>query len=131
MRTQFRVLCFMLLSFLFLTGMTKSISSQIVITPDQETFYIEVKAIPTTGYTWSVTSYDKKQFSFEGSNYVKSTDNSLVGAPQQEQFHFKLLKPLSSPQTIVLSLARAWEHRDIQQKSFEIVQKVETPTNKE
>ena len=131
MRTQFRVLCLILLSFLFLTGMTKSIGSKIEIKPDQETFYIEVKAIPTTGYTWSVLSFDKSQFIFEGSNYVKPVDSSLVGAPQQEQFHFKLLKPLSSPQTITLSLARAWEHSDIQQKSFEIVQKVETPTNKE
>lgn len=110
------------------------------ITPKQTSFVIEVKAIPTTGFVWSVKSFDKEQFSFEGTKYLKPEDVKRIGAPLQEQFTFKLLKPLKSDKKIELSLSRSWEKNDVKPSTFIIsampkpiksgIEKLETQTKK-
>lgn len=127
MKVQFRVLC---LSFLLFCGFScmandnNSISTtQITLQPGQEQFVIEVKAIPTTGYVWSVKFYDKAQFSFEGSHYIKQEAEAKVGSPLQEQFTFKVLKPLKDSQKIQLKLARSWEKSDAKESTFIITSK--------
>ena len=103
---------------------------KITLTPEQTTFYIEVKAIPTTGYQWTVKTYDKQQFEFISSGYVKAktatnSDSSkvLVGAPMQQRFSFKLVKSLQAPSKITLRLARSWEPQDGQDSTFVIAPK--------
>lgn len=121
MRTQYKVLCLILFMLLNFCCMANSSETEIFLKPEETQFVIEVKAIPTSGYVWSVKSFDKTQFSFEGAEYLKSEDKNSIGAPLQEQFRFTLLKPLASVQQIKLSLARSWEKEDVKISTFSIL----------
>ena len=99
----------------------KSQENIITLGPDQKVFKISVKAIPTTGYTWSVKTIDKTYLKFLGSNYVKNDNNKkLIGAPKDEIFNFEIIKKLKGPVFLTLRLARSWEPRDGMEKTYKI-----------
>ena len=88
------------------------------IAADQKSFSIKVKAIPTTGFVWSIKTYDKELFKFEGSKYLKPKNEKLIGAPLQEIFTFKILKPFVKKQAITLKLMRSWETKEANSQVF-------------
>lgn len=67
---------------------------------------VQLSGNPTTGYTWSVNSYDTGILSLEGHDYTADTSDG-VGSGGTFTFLFKALAPGSS--TIKLSYARPWE----------------------
>ncbi len=96
-------------------------AQKIYIKHEQKQFVIQVKAIPTTGFVWSVKSYNKKLFKFEGSEYLKPKNPKLIGAPLQQLFKFKILKSIVANNKITLSLARSWESKEAKQVKYSII----------
>ena len=66
----------------------KKVDNKVQLQENQTKFILTVKAIPTTGYTWSVKKYDKTLFKFVSADYEKTTESSpsskLVGAPLKQ-----------------------------------------------
>lgn len=90
----------------------------ILIEPEATEVQIVVKAIPTTGFMWSVVSYDKAQFKYLGAEYLPQKEKTRLGAPLEQAFRFKLLAPVVEPKKIVMKLARAWEEQDAGETSY-------------
>lgn len=91
----------------------------IYIEPDQQILSIKLKAIPTTGFIWSVKSYDKHYLKFIKSTYLKKQqDSQLMGAPLIEEFQFKVIKPLKAASKITFRLARSWEKNEAKESTF-------------
>lgn len=86
--------------------------SIISITATQPTFTIKLKSNPTTGYLWSLTSYDHKLISLK-KHYFQHGNPKLIGAPGFEFWTFKVNpSAFTAPhQTKIQFLyARSWEH---------------------
>lgn len=92
----------------------------ITLTSDQKKLTLIVTAMPTTGFVWSIKSFNKEIFSFEGSEYLKSKNKTLIGAPIQEAFNFKIITPLMNKSTIQLSLSRSWESKEVKVNTYTI-----------
>lgn len=103
------LISFCLLGSISCVAATKNV---IYIKPGQKEFVIEVKAIPTTGFVWSVSSFNKKIFEFKGSEYLKPKDKNKIGSPLQEVFKFKILKSILKEEIIELNLSRSWESKE-------------------
>ncbi|KTC78411.1 protease inhibitor I42 family protein [Legionella brunensis] len=80
------------------------------IDKNQTQFEVTLPANPTTGYQWTVESYDKSIIKLLSSRYV-APQTKLIGAGGQMQFTFQLLKGKSYPQntTLQFKYARPWE----------------------
>jgi len=71
------------------------------------TFYIFIKANPTTGYGWQLAKpIDEDLIKLVGSEYLPP-DTDLVGAPGIEKWTFAAIR--SGEATIVLKYVRPWE----------------------
>lgn len=92
-------------SFLFASTNT------LIVKPNQPEFSIQLQSNPTTGYSWSLKSYDKKLLSLIKHQYIKPT-NHLIGATGYEIWIFKANSLFFSYQkttSLVFSYERPWE----------------------
>ena len=73
-------------------------------------FVVTLPANPTTGYQWSVVSFDKNLLTLNKSFFEQPKTN-LVGAGGQMHFTFTLLRGKKYPEhsDIVFKYARSWE----------------------
>lgn len=74
------------------------------------TFVVTLPANPTTGYQWTLTSYDQSLLQMTGSKYV-APQTKLIGAGGNTMFTFMLVKGKTYPQSTQMSFtyARAWD----------------------
>lgn len=96
---------------IFFSGALSAKSNAIIVKPTQPQFTIKLNANHTTGYTWSITQYDKKAISLVSHQYITS-NSRLMGAPGYDEWTFKA-NPIffkgAKASTITLLYARSWE----------------------
>ncbi len=80
------------------------------VNKDQANFVVTLPANPTTGYQWSVVSFDKDLLTLQGSKY-QSPQTKLIGAGGQMVFTFALNKGKTYPDktNMQFNYARSWE----------------------
>ena len=80
---------------------------------NKSSFVITLEANPTTGYQWSVVSFDKDLLTLS-SSYYQGPDSKLIGAGGHMLFTFTLNKEKAYPKTtdLFFSYARPWEKGD-------------------
>ena len=100
-------LCLMLL---MMTKIYAADPIEIHVTAGDKTFQVALPSNPTTGYQWTVKSYDTQLLKLFSSLYTPSKSN-LVGAGGAMVFSFERLNPASVPKKTVMefSYARPWE----------------------
>jgi inhibitor of cysteine peptidase len=78
----------------------------------QSSFVVRLAANPTTGFQWSVVSYDKELFTLSASSYQKPS-TKLIGAGGHSLFTFTLKKGYAYPKStaLVFKYARPWENK--------------------
>ncbi|MDI1352009.1 MAG: protease inhibitor I42 family protein [bacterium] len=99
-----------ILGFSLIANANANDTLSINVEPKQKTFVVTLDANPTTGYQWSVVTFDKKLINLSASKFVRPQTN-LIGAGGSMLFTFKIndnahLKTTS----IVFKYARPWEH---------------------
>lgn len=94
----------------FLMGLSTAHAQALTISSDQRQFTIPLAANPTTGYQWSIVTYDKQLFTLKNATY-QSPKTKLIGAGGTMLFTFALNKGQSYPKTtkMVFNYARSWE----------------------
>ncbi|HXK44540.1 MAG TPA: protease inhibitor I42 family protein [bacterium] len=71
-----------------------------------DTFRIELKSNPTTGYEW-FAKYDEMMLNLKRSEYISPQSQKMVGSPGKQVFIFQALK---KGETIVeFTYQRSWE----------------------
>lgn len=82
------------------------------VNKNQSSFEIVLPANPTTGFQWSVLSFDKDLLALNSSVY-KGPDSALIGAGGHMSFTFGLNKKKAYPKTSLLEFkyARPWEKK--------------------
>ena len=77
---------------------------------NQSSFEITLPANPTTGYQWTIKSFDKKLLRLVSSQYLRPK-SALVGAGGRMTFRFSLNKTVQRPTFTLVKLiyARPWE----------------------
>ena len=80
------------------------------VDPSNPQFVVKLAANPTTGYHWTVTSYDKKILQLTNSHYV-APQTKLIGAGGEMTFTFTQVKGKTYPQSTLISFtyARPWD----------------------
>jgi inhibitor of cysteine peptidase len=98
-----------LMLLLLTTELFAAKDNTITLTPNQSSFTISLPANATTGYQWSVVTYDQQLFTLENSQYQKPNSN-LIGAGSTMMFTFSINPNTKHPKTskIVLKYARPW-----------------------
>ena len=76
----------------------------------QSSFVINLAANPTTGFQWTVVSYDKDLLTLSDSTYQKP-NTQLIGAGGHMLFTFTINKGKAYPKStdLVFKYARPWE----------------------
>lgn len=112
-----RYLLYITLLFAFFSAWADNIYTQdkntITLSSNQPEFTIKLKSNPTTGYMWSIQSYDKKYLLFINHHFEPPSNTKLMGAPGYEYFTFKGTKAFfSKPQgtDVKLIYSRSWEN---------------------
>lgn len=84
-------------------------------------FVVTLPANPSTGYSWTITSYDTKLLKVTGSKYV-GPKVRRIGAGGQMQFTFTLNKGMSYPKTMQLAFtySRTWDPKTATLKTVTI-----------
>ncbi len=113
-------------SILFIACMLLSLigcasKDKLTISTKQETFTISLPSNPTTGFQWSVISYDKSIFDLINHQYIASKIG-VIGAGGTMLFTFKFKKQLSYPRVskIKFKHARSWEPESATYKEIEV-----------
>ncbi len=73
-------------------------------------FQVKLAANPTTGYQWSVKSYDQSILELADSKFIPP-NTKLIGAGGEMVYTFKLVEGKTYPQSTQLEFtyARSWE----------------------
>lgn len=73
-------------------------------------FVVALPSNPTTGFQWTVTTYDRTIFQLKSSRFI-APQTKLIGAGGQMTFTFGLIKGKSYPDTtkMTFTYARSWE----------------------
>ncbi len=76
----------------------------------KQQFVVTLPSNPTTGYQWTVASYNKKIFKMTGSQFI-APRTRLMGAGGQMTFTFALNKGQSYPKSTQFhfTYARSWD----------------------
>lgn len=79
----------------------------------EEQFKVTLQANPTTGYQWTVQTYDQTLFKLVSSQYV-SPETKLIGAGGQMVFTFAVKQGAALPESSAMTFryARPWEPKD-------------------
>ena len=85
-------------------------TTTITADPSSKKFVVSLPSNPTTGYQWTVTTYDKSILNMTGSQYIPP-QKKLIGAGGNMTFTFALIKGKSYPQStkMLFTYARAWD----------------------
>ena len=86
----------------------------------QKEFSIVLAENPTTGYTWSIDSIDKKQLALVKKDYQAASEQRM-GSGGKVLFTFKVLPGFTQETELSLSLKRPWEKDKGQVKTFRII----------
>lgn len=80
------------------------------LTPTQDTFQVTLPSNPTTGYQWSIKSYDQTLLNLVSSKFIQP-QTKLMGAGGTMLYTFELKKGVNPPKltSLVFSYARPWE----------------------
>jgi inhibitor of cysteine peptidase len=83
------------------------------VDPSATSFVINLPSNPSTGYQWSVLSYDKNLLSLSGTKY-QAAKTGLVGSGGETYYTFTLNQDKFYPAQTILSFkyARPWEHNE-------------------
>lgn len=83
------------------------------VDPNTDHFVINLPSNPTTGYQWSVVSYDTNLLSLAGTKY-QADQKGLIGGGGQTFYTFTLNQGKFYPAQTVLTFkyARPWEHKE-------------------
>lgn len=116
----------MLIIFFLVSGVSFAKSNIIYIHHDQPQFTITLDSNRTTGYSWSLKSYDKKLISLVSHEYIPP-NSKLIGAPGYEKWVFQA-NPIflngSKIAMVSLDYARPWEHgKSIKTVVYKVVSK--------
>jgi inhibitor of cysteine peptidase len=110
----------------FVNGVVLAKNNTVYVNRDHSQFTIRLDSNPTTGYTWSLKSYDKKFISLVSHEYIPP-NSKLIGAPGYETWVFQANPNfLSRSQITMISLeyARPWEHgKNIRAIVYKVVSK--------
>jgi inhibitor of cysteine peptidase len=88
----------------------------ITVNKQSPTFTIRLAANPTTGYTWSLQSYDNKVLVSTEHHFVPAK-TKLIGAGGYEDWSFRVVPAAKRATTkIVFVYSRAWEKNEIGKK---------------
>lgn len=104
-----------------LTGYAGKEGSTVRVDPANSTFQVSLDANPTTGFSWSVTQYDKKLLTLTGQQY-QQPKTQLIGAGGQTVFTFSLNKGKKYPKSTQMDFtyARPWAHDSAMQRKVTI-----------
>lgn len=82
----------------------------IAVDSSRPEFVVTLPANPTTGYQWTLTSYDKKNFKVTGSQFI-SPRTRLMGAGGKMTFTFVRHKSTIVPKStqMTFTYARSWD----------------------
>lgn len=85
-------------------------TTSIQVSSEQKQFTINLPANPTTGYQWTIKSYDKAYLNFVSSRYV-SERSKLIGRGGNMIFIFDVNRMNNLPEktTILFEYAQPWE----------------------
>ena len=99
--------CWLLLGSLYANAADPLIMN---VDPANQQFVVTLPANPTTGYQWTVTTYNKKLLKMTGSHF-DAPQTKLIGAGGKMTFIFELLKGKSYPESTLMTFtyARSWE----------------------
>lgn len=105
-----------------MAAISLSFSGTLPVAPvyaNQTSFAISLPANPSTGYQWTLLSYNKKYLKFLKKEY-KPGSKKLIGTPGSMMFYFSCVATTQRPQETLVSLVyhRPWEKR---QKNDETV----------
>jgi inhibitor of cysteine peptidase len=82
---------------------------ELTVQPNTVYFYFNLPSNPTTGYRWSIKSFDSSSLKFNHSDY-KTTNSNLIGGGGVERFYFNVLAPQKGIDTYIeLTYSRPWE----------------------
>ena len=86
------------------------IPSSMKVSSSRSSFVVKLPANPTTGYQWSVTSYDKTLLQLIRSDY-RASETKLIGAGGVMAFTFKLRSGKTYPAMTKMGFtyARPWD----------------------
>ncbi len=100
----------LLLSCCFANAATTDKELQLDVPNKQQTFVVTLPANATTGYQWSVVTFDNALLTLDKSNYL-APNTKLIGAGGQMQYTFSLNKgkQYSAQTSMLFKYARAWE----------------------
>src|SRR4029079_2586036 len=101
-------------------------SNTIYVDRDHSQFTIQLDSNRTTGYSWSIKSYDKKFISEVSHEYIPS-NTKLIGASGYEKWVFQASSNFwkgSESTRVTLEYARPWEHgKSIKTTVYKVVPK--------
>jgi inhibitor of cysteine peptidase len=102
-----------LLVLLCFLGISTAFAGTMPVVPvsaSQRTFIIQLPTNPSTGYMWTVKSYDKKLLKFLRKKYVPAGNKILMGAGGYMNFYFRVCGENRPQHTEVgLLYSRPWE----------------------
>lgn len=123
---QIKSFCTLIIVMFFINGIALAKSNTIYVDRDQSQFTIKLDSNRTTGYSWSLKSYDKKFISLVSHEYIPP-NTKLIGAPGYETWVFQATPNFfhaSKMTQISLNYARSWEHgKSIKTAVYKIVKK--------
>ncbi|MFC3909406.1 protease inhibitor I42 family protein [Legionella dresdenensis] len=95
---------------IMLTGSAAADSMIIQLNSTDSSFEVTLPANPSTGYRWSVKSYDQELLRLVSSKYV-AAQPQLIGSGGNMIYEFELLNGVAVPKltSLVFSYARPWE----------------------
>lgn len=92
-------------------AVTKQQTETITVSPASPKFTISLPSNPTTGYSWSITGYDKQRLTLDSHRYL-APKGQRIGAGGTETWVFKAQPSLfkgTQATTIEFCYARPWE----------------------
>lgn len=118
--------CTLIIVILFLNETALAKSNTIYVDRGHSQFTIKLDSNRTTGYSWTLKSYDKKFISQVSHKYI-APNTKLIGAPGYETWVFQaspnFLKG-SKITEVTLEYARPWEHgKSIKTAIYKVVPK--------
>jgi inhibitor of cysteine peptidase len=115
MRKKF-LLCWATLIFPLLSIASEKIytakNTTIVVSAQQPQFTIQLKANPTTGFSWFLKEHNDRTVEPLKHHFQPAKNSRLIGTPGYEEWTFKVKNPAftaSQQTTLVFIYARPWE----------------------
>ena len=96
-------------------------ASTIVVHTGSPQFVVSLPANPTTGFQWTVSSYDTSKFKLKGAQYTHKA-TKLIGAGGTMTFTFALIKGQTYPKSTTMSFSygRSWDAKSAHPKVLTI-----------